>query len=349
MQFSAEMIAAFLEGEVVGDKDVTVSSVAKIEEGQQGALSFLSNPKYEPFIYNCCSSIVIVGKSFEPKEAVAATMIKVDDPYASFAKLLELYNASKPQKEGVSSLSFVDKSAMLGEDCYIGEFVSIGVGVKIGSSAKIYPNVTIGDRVKIGDNCLIYPGVVIYEDIVIGDNVTIHSGSVIGADGFGFAPQADGSYKKIPQIGNVIIEDWVEIGANSCVDRATMGSTIVKRGTKLDNLIQLAHNTVVGENCVFASQVGVAGSTHIGDSCMFGGQVGVAGHIHIANRTVITSQSGISNAIKEEGRVLMGSPAYDASDARRTIVVQKNLPNLSRKVAALEKELCQIKELINAK
>ncbi len=329
MEFTAEMIAEFLGGEVVGDKEAKVSTLCKIEEGEPGALAFLSNPKYESHIYDTEASIVIVNQDFTPSKPVKSTLIRVENAYAAFAKLLELYNSMKPQKTGVSPLAFVSSSATLGKGSYIGEYVVIGENVTIGKNAKIYPLVYIGD------------------DVVIGDDVIIHAGAVIGADGFGFAPQADGTYQKIPQIGNVVIEDRVEIGANACVDRATMGSTIVRAGAKLDDLVMVAHNVVVGENTVFASQVGIAGSTKIGRNCMFGGQVGVAGHITIADGTQIASQSGVANSIKTENQKLMGSPAYDASSYQRAAVVFKELPEMRRKLAAMEKEIARLKEALN--
>ncbi|MFI3314036.1 MAG: UDP-3-O-(3-hydroxymyristoyl)glucosamine N-acyltransferase [Rikenellaceae bacterium] len=346
MQFTAEIIASFLEGEVVGDKNATVTTVAKIEEGTADTLSFLSNPKYEHFIYTTQSSIVIVKSDFAPTAQISATLIKVEDPYASFAKLLELYAASKPQKEGVSYHCVVAEGVVLPDDIYIGEYASIGTGVLLGENVKIYPHVVIGDKVVIGDNTTIFPHVTIYEECKIGNRTTIHSGTVIGSDGFGFAPEGD-KYNKIPQIGNVIIEDDVEIGSNCSIDRATMGSTIIKKGTKLDNLIQVAHNVVIGENCVAASQVGIAGSTTIGHNSIFGGQVGISGHLKIAPRTTISSQSGISNSVKNDGSILMGTPAFDAGKYRRSAAIFKSLPTLSQKVYALEKELQELKELLN--
>lgn len=343
MEFNAEMIAAFLEGEVAGDKAAVVSSVGKIEEAKKGDLAFLSNPKYEHYIYETNASIVIVAKSFNPTKEVKATMVKVDDPYASFAKLLDLYIANKPQKSGISSLASISAKAKVADDAYVGEFAVIDDGAVISEGAKIYPHVYVGMGVKIGKNVILNSGVKIYEGCVLGDNVTIHSGSVIGADGFGFAPQADGSYKKIPQIGNVVIEDNVEIGANTCVDRATMGSTFIRKGVKLDNLIQIGHNVVIGHDTVAAAQTGIAGSTKIGANCMFAGQVGVAGHITVADKTQAGSQSGIGSAVKTEGAVLLGTPAYKARDFQRAYMVFKELPEMRREIAALRKELETLK------
>lgn len=336
MEFSAEMIAAFLNGKVIGDKDVMVTTVAKIEEAKSGNLAFLSNPKYEQYIYTTEASIVLVNRDFAPNGEVKPTLIKVDDAYKAFASLLDLYIANKPQKSGISNRAVISETATIGEGCYIGACVVIDENVVIGKNVKIYPNSYIGDNVKIGDNVIIYSGVNIYEECILGNNVILHSGVVVGADGFGFAP-VDGEYQKIPQIGNVIIEDNVELGANTCVDRATMGSTIIKKGVKLDNLVQIAHNVVVGKNTVAASQVGVAGSTKIGESCMFGGQVGIAGHITVADKTVVTSQSGIAGSVKKEGQMLMGSPAFEAGLARRCIVGYKNLPKIMMDIKNLSK------------
>lgn len=343
MEFTAEMISSFLEGEIVGNKEVKVWSIAKIEEAKDGDLAFLANPKYESYIYSTKATIVLVNKDFTPRETIEATLIKVEDAYKSFAGLLDLYIANKPSKSGISPQASVSPSATIGENVYIGAFVVVEDGANIGAGSKIYPNTYIGDNVKVGENVVIYSGVNVYEDSYIGNNVILHSGVVIGADGFGFAP-TDGVYKKIPQIGNVILEDDVEIGANSCIDRATMGSTIIKKGVKIDNLVQVAHNVVIDENTVMASQVGIAGSTKIGKGCMFGGQVGIAGHITIADGTQITSQSGIGSSIKKEGQVMMGSPAFDASIARRSIVGYKNLPNIMLDVAELKSAIAELKK-----
>ena len=339
MEFTAEMIAGFLEGEVIGDKTAKVTTICKIEEGEPGALAFLSNPKYEPYIYDTRATIVIVNKDFAPSKEVRATLIKVDNAYGSFAKILELYQSMKPQKSGVSPQAFISSSATVAEGAYVGEFVVIGENVKIGKNAKIYPQVYVGDHVTIGDDAILYPGVKIYEECVLGNHVTLHAGAVIGADGFGFAPQADGTYHKIPQIGNVVIEDWVEIGANTCVDRATMGSTVIRKGVKLDDLVMIAHNVQVGENTVFASQVGIAGSTKIGRNCMFGGQVGIAGHISIADGTQIASQSGIAHSVKKENQALMGAPAYDAASYQRAVIAFRDLPEMRKTLASLKKEV----------
>lgn len=345
MDFTAELIAGFLEGEVVGDPAAKVWTVSKIEEGAEGALAFLANPKYEHYIYDTKASIVIVGKDFVPKGEFKTTLIKVSDAYAAFAKLLELYAANKPQKTGIRPQAFIHETAKIGKDVYVGEFAVVEQGAVIGDNVKIYPHAYIGDNVRIGDNSTIYPNVSIYEQCVTGSNVVIHSGAVIGADGFGFAPQADGTFSKIPQLGNVILEDNVEIGANTCVDRATMGSTIIRKGVKLDNLIQIGHNVQIGENTVAASQTGIAGSTKVGKNCMFGGQVGIVGHINIADKVQIASQSGISNSVKKEGAVLMGAPAFDAMANQKASIVFKSLPDMRNDIASLKKKMAKLTEL----
>ena len=342
MEFTAELIAGFLGGEIVGDPKAVVTSLAKIEEGKPGTLAFLSNPKYEHYIYDTQASIVIVNRSFEPTAPVAATMVKVEDAYSCFAKLLELYVANKPQKTGVSPLASVDPSAAVGEGAYIGAYAVIEQGVKTGKNCKIYPQVYLGDGVRLGDNVTLYPGVRIYEACVIGNNVTIHAGSVIGADGFGFAPDEKGEFHKIPQIGNVRIEDDVEIGANTTIDRATMGSTVIRQGVKLDNLIQVAHNVEIGENTVMAAQCGIAGSTKIGSHCMMGGQVGIAGHITIGDHVNIGAQSGIPNHVDSDCN-LLGTPAMPARDYARASVLIRKLPELNQTVRQLQKEIETLK------
>ncbi len=317
-------------------------TLAKIEEAGAGALCFLSNMKYEPYIYTTGASVVIVGKDFTPSQPVKATMVKVDDAYGAFAKLLELYVANKPRKSGVSPQAAIDPKAEVGEGCYVGEYAVICAGAKVGKNCRIYPGVYIGDHVKIGDNALIYPRVTIYEECVLGNNVTVHAGTVIGSDGFGFAPNASGSYDKIPQIGNVVIEDDVEIGANTCIDRATMGSTRIKRGVKLDNLIQIAHNVTIGEDSVLAAQNGIAGSTKIGRNCMFGGQVGIVGHIEVGDRVQLGSKAGVSNNIPD-GQVHVGYPSQPGMQFHRSHAIFRNLPDLSKKVGALEKEVARLK------
>lgn len=338
MEFTAETIAAYIGGEIVGDPNATVSTFAKIEEGHAGALSFLANPKYEHYIYDTLSTIVIVNRDFEPKHTVKATLIKVDDAYGSFAKLLEMYVSHKPRKSGISEKADINPSATIGRGCYIGAFAVIEAGAMIGNNVCIYPNSYIGDGVEVGDDSTLYAGVKVYEGCRVGKRVIIHAGAVIGADGFGFAPNEDGTYSKIPQIGNVVVEDDVEIGANTCVDRATMGSTIIHRGVKLDNLIQIGHNVTVGDNTVCASQVGIAGTSKVGKHCMLGGQVGIAGHISISDNVQIGSKSGISNNLPE-GSVYFGYPALPISRYHRANAVFRNLPELSKTVYRMEKQL----------
>ncbi len=339
MEFSAIQIATFLSGTVEGDPEVKVYNVAKIEEGAPGMLSFLANPKYSQYLYTTKSSIVLINNDFELQDKVSVTLIRVPDAYAAFAQLLGLYQQFMQAKSGVSSLSFISKDATYGEDAYIGEFAFIGERVKIGNRVKIYPQAYIGDDCVIGDDTIIYAGAKLYAQTVVGKSCILHSGCVIGADGFGFAPQEDGSYKKIPQIGNVSIGDNVEIGANTCIDCATMGSTRIHNGVKLDNLIQVAHNVELGDNTAIAAQTGVSGSTKIGNNCIIAGQVGFAGHIHIANNTKIGAQSGVLGNIKKEGEELMGYPAFNVKDFLRSSVHSRNLEKLVKRVEQLEKQL----------
>ncbi len=343
MEFKASDIAAFLGGELVGDGSVRISNVSKIEEGQPGTLAFLANPKYEAYLYTTKASVILINKNVELKSEVEPTLIKVDDAYQSFASLLELYvQARANAKKGIEQPSFISETAKIGEDIYLGAFAYIGNNVSIGDNVKIYPNAYVGDNTTISDNCILYSGVKIYEDCVIGKNCIIHAGAVIGADGFGFAPQNDGTYKKIPQIGNVILEDDVEIGANTCIDCATMGSTIIRQGTKLDDLIMVGHNCEIGKNTVFAAQVGVAGSSKVGDNCKFGGQVGIAGHAKIGNNVQLGGQAGVSGNIKD-GKSLLGSPAIDIVLAAKSFVALKNLPGLVKDVHQLKKEIKDLK------
>jgi UDP-3-O-[3-hydroxymyristoyl] glucosamine N-acyltransferase len=339
MEFSAKEIAGLLQGVVEGNADIKVSKLSKIEEGVPGSLSFLANPLYTPHIYHTQASIVIVNKDFVPEHPVSCTLVRVENAYMAFAKLLEIYNQIKLNKKGISSLAFVPESAKLGSDIYLGEFVCLGENVTIGNNAKIYPHCYLGDNVVVGDNTTLFAGVKVYSDNVIGKNVTIHSGVVIGADGFGFAPQGDNNYQKVAQIGNVVIEDHVEIGANTAIDRATLGSTIIRKGVKLDNLIQIAHNVEVGENTVIASQSGVAGSTHLGKNMMIGGQVGIIGHLKIADGVKIAAQSGIGQNIEKENEIVQGSPAFNVSDYRRIYVHFRNLNKIVSRLDALEKKM----------
>lgn len=341
MEFTAGQIAQLLGGEVEGNENVVVNTLCKIEEGSEKGMSFLSNPKYEHYIYNTKASVVIVNKSFVPESQVKTTMIRVDDAYACFAKVLDIYNEYILNKTGVSSLSFISKTATIQGNAYVGEFAYIGENVRIGEGAKIYPHVYIGDNVQIGDNVTLFSGVKIYHTCIIGNNCNINSGAVIGADGFGFAPLADGSFKKIAQIGNVILEDNVEIGANTTIDRATMGSTIICKGVKLDNLIQIGHNVTIDENTVVAAQTGAAGSTKIGKNCFIGGQVGFSGHITIGDNVKIGAQSGIMSNV-EDNSSLFGYPAWDARPYMKSYSFFRRLPELAEKIKELEK---RIKEL----
>ena len=343
MEFTAKQIAQFVQGTVEGDENAIVNTFSKIEEGRKGAITFLSNPKYTHFIYDTEASVVLVDENLHLERETKATLIRVKNAYECVARLLQMYDSMKPRKSGIDSLAFVSPTAKVGENCYIGAFAYIGDGVVIGDGCQIYPHATIYDNAVLGNNCLIYPNVSIYHDCHLGNNVTIHSGSVIGADGFGFAPSADG-YDKIPQIGIVTIEDNVEIGANTCVDRATMGSTFVRKGVKLDNLIQVAHNVEVGANTVIASQTGIAGSAKVGEWCMFGGQVGVAGHISIAPQTQVGAQAGIISGIKKPGQVIIGSPAWDAKGFMKSAAMFRRLPDIYQQLNTLQKELEELKQ-----
>ncbi|MFD0962393.1 UDP-3-O-(3-hydroxymyristoyl)glucosamine N-acyltransferase [Pseudofulvibacter geojedonensis] len=338
MEFTAEQIAGILEGEIQGDPLITVSTLAKIEEGTQGALTFLANPKYTQYIYTTQASITIVNKDFEPEKEITTTLIKVEDAYKSFSKLLEYYNQVKNNKVGIEQPVYVSDSATYGENIYLGAFAYLGNNVKIADNVKIYPNVYIGDNVTIGSNTTLFAGAKVYSECVIGNNCTIHSGAIVGADGFGFAPNEQGEFQKVPQTGNVILEDNVDIGANATIDRATLGSTIIRKGVKLDNHIQIAHNVEIGKNTVIAAQTGVAGSTKIGESCMIGGQVGIVGHITIGNGVKIQAQSGIGRNVKDN-EVLQGSPALNYGDYNKSYVHFKNLPRLANKVHQLEKKI----------
>jgi UDP-3-O-[3-hydroxymyristoyl] glucosamine N-acyltransferase len=344
MEFTAATIAGFLKGEIAGDPDIKVNTVAKIEEGHEGALSFLANPKYEHYIYTTASSVVLVNKSFIPSGKIDATLIKVDNAYEAFASLLRLVDQARPRKKGIHPAAIIEPTAKIGSDVYIGPYAYIGENCVIGDGCSVYPHVYLGDNTTLGINCTVNPGVKIYHDCVIGEGCIIHAGSVIGSDGFGFAPQSENEYMKIPQLGNVILEDFVEIGANVTIDRATMGSTIIRKGVKLDNLIQIGHNVEVGENTVMAAQTGIAGSSKIGKNCMFGGQVGISGHIKIANGSKIGAQGGVLGDIREENTIIIGSPAFEIKQFMRSTVVFKKLPDLKTKVDKLEKEVESLKK-----
>ena len=344
MDFSAQQIAAYLQGEIVGDVNASVNTFAKIEEGVPGALSFLSNPKYTPFIYETKSSIVLVNKDFVAEHPIQATLIKVDNAYESLAKLLTLYESMKPKHTGIDPLAYVATTAKIGKDVYLAPFAYVGDNAEIADGVQIFPHAFVGDGVKVGKNSVINSNVSIYQGCKIGSNCIIHSGCVIGADGFGFAPTPDG-YEKIPQIGIVIVEDNVEIGANTCIDRATMGATVIHAGAKLDNLIQIAHNDEIGSHTVMAAQCGVAGSTKIGEWCMFGGQTGFAGHIKVADKTYTGAQSGIAGSVKKPGTTIMGYPAFDNKNFVKSHIVFKQLPDLAKQLHELQKKVEELEKL----
>ncbi len=345
MKFSASQIAQLLEGEVVGNKNAEVSGLSKIDEGRKDTLSFLANPAYKEYIYTTEATLVIVSKDFEPEKSLPndLTLIKVDDAYSAFAKLLELYNQIKYDRKGISDRAIIDPSAILGEDVYIGPGVVIEAGVVIGDNTKIFPQAYIGQNVRLGNNTLIHPAARVLADCVVGSECVIHSGVVIGGDGFGFAPNSENNYQKVAQIGNVIIEDHVEVGAGTTIDRATLGHTIIRKGVKIDNLIQIAHNVEIGENTVIAAQTGIAGSTKIGKNCMIGGQVGIIGHLTIADGVKIAAQSGIGHSIKEEGKIVQGSPAMPIGDYKRSYIGFKNLPDLMKEIKSLKEEIKNLK------
>ncbi len=344
MEFKAEEIARYLKGEIIGDPEVTINSISKIEEGKAGSLAFLSNPKYENHLYSSEASVVLVNQDFVPRQAVKATLIKVNDAYQSFASLLDLYNKARENlRAGIEQPSYIHETSVLGKHCWVGAFAYIGRNVKIGDSVKIYPHVYVGDNVTIDNQTILYSGVKIYDDTIIGERCVIHSGAVIGSDGFGFAPQDDGTYKKIPQIGNVLIEDDVEIGANTTIDCGTMGSTIIRKGVKLDNLIMVAHNCEIGDNTVMAGHTGMAGTTKIGKNCKFAGQVGLAGHLTIGDNVQIGAQSGVTKDVKSN-EILLGSPAIDYRQAMKMYTILRNLPQLRQEVIELQKEVRKLKE-----
>ena len=337
MKFTAKQIAKILKGEILGNPDVEVKSLAKIEEGKNGDLCFLANEKYKSFIYKTKASVVIVNKDFKAENEIASTLILVEDAYHSFSQLLEVYNKMKNDKKGIDKQSKIEKSAQLGKDVFVGAFSYIGVNAKIGNHVKIYPNCFIGENVNIADNSILYAGVKIYHDCKIGKNNILHSGVVIGGDGFGFSNSNNQQYTKIAQIGNVVLKEGIEVGANTTIDRATMGSTIIGRGVKLDNLIQIAHNVEIGENTVIASQAGIAGSTKIGKNCMIGGQCAIVGHITIADEVKIAGQSGVVASITEKGKIVQGPMAFDIKDFQRSYIIFKKLPEMQKKLGEIEK------------
>lgn len=338
MKFTATQIAGILGGDIEGNPNVEVHKLSKIEEGEAGSLTFLANPKYKPYIYSTKASITIVNKDFVAENTVSSTLIKVDDAYESFSKLLEYYNQVKMNKTGIEQPSFISETSKHGENIYVGAFSYIGENVSIGNNVKIYPNTYLGDNVSIGDNVVIFAGAKIYSETIIGNNCVVNSGAIIGADGFGFAPNKEGEYKKVPQTGNVILEDYVDVGAGTTIDRATLGSTVIRRGVKLDNQIQIAHNVEIDQNTVIAAQTGIAGSTKIGKNCQIGGQVGIVGHITIGDNVKIQAQSGIARNIKDN-EVLQGSPALGYGDYNKSYVHFKNLPKIVKSLNDIENKL----------
>jgi len=343
MTFTAAQIALLINGKIEGDATAEVGSFGKIEEAGKGQLSFLANPKYEDHLYNTGASVIIINENLSLKKQINATLIRVPDAYSAFATLLSKYQEMMNQQlTGVQQPSYIADTAQLGENIFVGAFSYLGDQVRIGNNSKIFPGSYLGNNVKVGENCIIHPGVKIYHDCQIGSNVIIHSGTVIGSDGFGFAPQADGSFKKVPQIGNVLIEDAVEIGANTTIDRATIGSTIIRTGAKLDNLIQIAHNVEVGNSSVIAAQAGVSGSTKIGKNAMIGGQAGIVGHINLADGAKVNAQSGVSKSIKNQNAAVTGSPAFDYASALRAQAVFRNLPELEKRIKELENMVRQL-------
>ena len=338
MKFTAQQIAEILEGDIVGDPDIEVSKLSKIEEGIEGTLTFLANPKYTQYIYSTKASITIVNKDFNPENKLSTTLIKVEDAYKSFSQLLKYYNQVKNNKTGIEQPSFVSETAVYGDNVYLGAFSYLGENVILGENVKIYPHAYVGDNVVIGNNTTVFSGVKLYSETEIGNNCVINSGAVIGADGFGFVPDEKGEFQKVPQTGNVIIEDFVEIGSATTIDRATLGSTIIRKGVKLDNQIQIAHNVEIGENTVIAAQTGIAGSTKIGKYCMIGGQVGIAGHLTIGNGVKVQAQTGIGHRVKD-GEKLYGSPAIDYSNYVKSYVHFKNLSKIVKNLNDLEKKV----------
>lgn len=346
MKITAAAIAQLVQGTIEGDENLQITGFGKIEEAQAGELTFFANPKYEPYVYTTAASLLILNNDFVLQKPITATLIRVPDAYQAFATLLEFYQnylQQDQQLSGIEQPSFVHETAKLGANVYIGAFAYISKNVQIGDNVKIYPNVFIGHQVTIGDNSVIQPNSTIYHNTQIGQQVVVQAGCVIGSDGFGFAPQADGSFKKVPQLGNVVIEDNVEIGANTTIDRATMGSTIIKKGAKLDNLIQIAHNVQIGNNTVIAAQSGISGSTKLGSNCMIGGQVGIVGHLQLANKTKVNAQSGVTKSISTEGKAVTGSPAYDYTQALRAQALTKKLPDILQKIELLEQEIQELK------
>jgi len=345
MEFNAQIIAQYLKGDIEGNPQEIVTNISRIEDGKKGTLAFLANAKYEKYLYTTQASIVLVNRNLNLSQKVNTTLIRVDDAYQAFASLLTLYQSTLPQKKGIDTNSYIAQSASVGEGCYVGAFAFIGENAVIGKSVKVYPQVYLGDNVKVGNNTILYPGVKVYKDCEIGANCIIHASTVIGSDGFGFAP-AEGTYQKIPQIGNVVIEDDVEVGSNVSIDRATMGSTMIHKGTKIDNLVQIAHNVEIGENSVIIAQAGIAGSTRLGKNVVVAAQAGLVGHISIADNVKIGAQAGVTNNVKNEGAILLGSPAYDYRETKKSLIIIRKLPELYEKINSLEKELKEIRSKI---
>ena len=344
MEFKAQDIAAFLKGEIEGDANVNVFNVSKIEDGKPGTLAFLANLKYENHIYNTKASVVLVNKTFEAKKEIAATLIRVEDAYQAFAALLEMYLHTKAGlKKGIEQPSFIDSSAKIGDDIFVGAFAYVGKNTQIGNRVKIYPQAYIGDNVSIGDDCIVYAGAKVYEETIIGNRCIINAGAIIGADGFGFAPQKDKSYKKIPQIGNVILEDDVDVGANTTIDCGTMGSTLIKKGVKIDNLVQIAHNCEIGENTAIAAQTGISGSTKIGKNCIIGGQVGFNGHITVGDNCIIGAQGGVTHSLKDN-EMVWGTPAFNYKDALKSYASIKKLPQIRKDILQIQKDIESLKQ-----
>ncbi|MCF8372806.1 MAG: UDP-3-O-(3-hydroxymyristoyl)glucosamine N-acyltransferase [Bacteroidales bacterium] len=332
MELTAKSIAEFLNGKVEGDQEVVVNDVSKIEEGKPGSLTFLANPKYSKYIYTTSASIVIVNDSFVAEKIINSTLIRVEDAYRAFAALLEMYNKNTKKLKGIDPQTHIDKSVVIDESVYVGPFAYIGENARIGKNVQIHPQVFVGDNAEVGDNTILFPGVKVFNNCIVGKDCIIHGGTIIGSDGFGFAPKNQKDYKKVPQIGNVVIEDNVEIGSNSSIDRATMGSTIIRTGVKMDNLVQIAHNVEIGEHTVMASQVGIAGSTKIGKNCMIGGQVGIVNHLTIADEVKIAAQSGVGSSIYEKGAIIQGSPAFNIKEYQKSLVIFKNLPRIQKEI-----------------
>lgn len=344
MEFTAEAIANYLEGTVEGDPSIAVTQIAPIEKGNPNSLSFLANPKYNEYLYTTESSVVLINEDFKLEKEVSTTLIRVKDAYSCYAKLLELHHSAKYDIEGIAKHVDISEDASLGETLYIGNFVTICDGVKIGNNVKIFPNCYIGENVKIGDNSILFPNVSVHADTQIGKNCMIHSGAVLGDDGFGFAPEADGTFRKIAQLGNVVLEDNVEIGSNTCVDRAALGTTLIQKGTKIDNLVQVAHNVKIGTNTGIAGQAGIAGSSTVGNNCLIAGQVGISGHINVPDKTILLAQAGVAGPIKKAGQILQGTPCIDNREFKKSFVVQKQLPELRQKIFELEKRLKELEE-----